>query len=84
MNASTLDSLMAPVTDCLDRESLEALLPLRADPEAQVRLARLAERANEGSLTDEERSEYESCVMFANFLGVLQAKARRKLEASRK
>jgi hypothetical protein len=42
----------------------------------------LAERANEGLLTVDERAEYESCILFANFLGVLQSKARRKLAPS--
>lgn len=46
-------------------------------------MAWLAGRANEGLLTTDERAEYESCILFANFLGVLQSKARRKLEARR-
>lgn len=79
MNATSLDSLMAPVAGCLDTPSLQALVNLRASAEAGQRMQWLASRANEGSLTDEERGEYESCVMFANFLGVLQSKARRKL-----
>ena len=83
MNAMSLDSLMSPVTACLDDPSLRALVELRAEPEAAQRMEWLAERANEGELTDEERGEYESCVMFANFLGVLQSKARRKLRAEK-
>ena len=81
MNAMSLDSLMSPVTDCLDGPSLRALVELRAPPDAAQRMEWLAERANEGELTPSERGEYESCVMFANFLGVLQSKARRKLRA---
>jgi len=83
MNALSLDSLMAPVTDCLDRESLRALVELRASPDAARRIEWLAQRANEGELTTEERSEYQSCVMFGNFLGVLQSKARRRLQTAR-
>lgn len=82
MNATTLDSLMSPVTDCLDTSSLRALVKLRASAEAEQRMGWLAERANEGQLTAAERGEYESCVLFANFLGVLQSKARRKLGAA--
>ena len=36
-------------------------------------------KCNAGELSVAERAEYETCVMFGNFLGVLQAKARRKL-----
>lgn len=70
---------MSPVTECLDGFSLRALVNLRATPESAERMQWLAERANEGELTPDEKSEYESCVMFANFLGILQSKARRKL-----
>lgn len=79
MNATTLDALMSPVAGCLDEPSLKALVQLRASPEAAARVQWLADRANEGELTAEQRAEYESCVLFANFLGVLQSKARRKI-----
>ena len=62
---------------------LRAPVELRAAPEAAQRMEWLAERANEGQLTDEERAEYESGAMFATFLGVLQSKARRKLRAEK-
>ena len=79
MPASALELLMSPVTDCLDETSLRALVELRADPEAAERMSELAEKCNAGELSGTERAEYETCVMFGNFLGVLQAKARRKL-----
>ncbi len=82
MTASSLDALMSPVAGCLDAPSLRALVELRAQPEAAERMAWLAGQANEGLLTPEERSEYQSCLMFGNFLGVLQSKARRKLSAA--
>lgn len=70
---------MSPVADCLDEASLRALVDLRADSAATERMSQLAARANEGELTADEKEEYESCVMFASFLGVLQSKARIKL-----
>ena len=79
MIATTLDAIMSPVTDCLDLNALRSLSELRASPEASERMAWLAERANDGRLTATERAEYESCILFANFLGVLQAKARQRL-----
>lgn len=83
MSATTLDSLMLPVTDCLDTASLRALVQLRATPAAEERVAWFAGRANEGQFTPAERAEYESCILFANFLGVLQSMARRKLAFAR-
>jgi hypothetical protein len=41
----------------------------------------LAQKCNEGRLTAEEREEYETSVRFANYLAILQAKARRLLKA---
>ena len=42
----------------------------------------LAEKCNEGLLSSEEREEYETGVRFANYLAIIQAKARRLLKAS--
>ena len=82
MSIMSLDSLMTPVAECMDEASLRALIELRATPAAAERVAWLAERVNEGEASAEERSEYESCVMCASFLGVLQSKARRKFQAA--
>lgn len=82
MSIMSLDALMSPVAECMDEASLRALIALRATPDAAERVAWLAERVNEGEASVEERAEYESCVMFASFLGVLQSKARRKFQAA--
>lgn len=79
MNATqtpVLDRLLAPVGDCLNRESASALVRLRADPEAQARVSELATKCNEGMLTAEERAEYEAYVWASSIIAVLQAKAR--------
>ena len=39
----------------------------------------MAERANEGLLTDEERAEYEAFINTADFISILKLKARRHL-----
>ena len=82
MNVSSLDALMSSVANCLEGRSLQSIVDLRASPQAEERIAWLAERANEGQLTDDERKEYESCVLFSNFVGVLQSKARKKLRTA--
>jgi hypothetical protein len=61
-------------------EVARALIQLRADPELQARMDELAEKCNEGQLTSEESEEYETSIRFANYLAIIQAKARRLLK----
>jgi hypothetical protein len=81
-HSSTLDRLMDPIVRTFTPEVARALIRLRADPELQARMDELAEKCNEGQLTSEEREEYETSVRFANYLAIIQAKARRLLGAS--
>ncbi len=85
MNAATsqiLDRLLEPVGRCLSEEAARQLTGLRADEESQARVHELAEKCNEGTLTAEERSEYESYVMAAGIVAILQAKARARLKTA--
>ena len=74
-----LDRLLDPVGHCLSRRAARELASLRADDEVQAHVRALAEKCNEGTLTAEERAEYESFVMAANIVAILQAKARARL-----
>ena len=56
---------------------------LRADEAMQNRIDYLAERANEGLLTDDEREEYSGYLHAIDVITVLQAKARSLSAASR-
>lgn len=79
--ASGLDGLLEPLSRCLDRESARRIVNLQIDPRVQERIDALAERANEGTLSDSERSEYEALINAADFISVLQIKARRQLDS---
>jgi hypothetical protein len=79
-STATLDRLVEPVVRTFTPEVAKALIQLRADPQLQDRMDELAEKCNEGRLTAEEREEYETSVRFANYLAILQAKARRLLQ----
>ena len=81
-NTRTLDRLVDPIVRTLTPEVARALVQLRADPELQARMDELAEKCNEGQLTAEEREEYETSGRFANYLAIIQAKARRLLKTS--
>lgn len=77
-----MEAVLAAVEDIFDANALSALVEMRAPDEAAVRMAYLAERANEGLLTEEERHEYNSAISFENFLGLLQSKAHLKLNSA--
>jgi hypothetical protein len=76
---AAFERVLATVGQCLDRQSAEALLRLRADREMQGRIEELADKCTEGRLTSEERDECEALIRVGNFVAVLQAKARRLL-----
>jgi hypothetical protein len=77
-----LDRLLDPVGRCLSPRAARELAGLRADEEAQMRVRELAEKCNEGTLSAEERVEYESYVMAAHVVAILQAKARGRLKTA--
>jgi hypothetical protein len=81
MSAATmLDDLLDPLSRCLDAESARRLLEVRTAPAVQERIDFLAERANDGVLTEEERSEYEALINAADLIAILKLKARRQLK----
>ena len=81
-NSAVLDQVFDPISECLTPEVARRIASLRATPEIQRRLDEFADRSNDGTLSTEERAEYESWVRAVNVLGVLQAKARKVVAAS--
>jgi hypothetical protein len=75
-----LDSLWEPLSLCLDAESARRLVAFRIDEPVQARISTLGERANEGNLSASERSEYEALINAADFIAILELKARRHLD----
>lgn len=76
--ASTVGGLLEPLTRCLDSESVRRLAEFQIAPEVQERLRELAERANDGELTVEERAEYEALTNAADFVSILKLQARQQ------
>ena len=74
-----LDRLLEPLADCLSPDVAAKVADLRADDEMQARIDYLAERANEGLLTPDEREEYAGYLHAIDVITVLQAKARSQL-----
>jgi hypothetical protein len=75
----TLDRLLDPLRECFTPEVATQIAGLRADAATQARLDDYAERNAEGTLTADEREEYEALVRAGNLIAVLQAKARASL-----
>ena len=81
-NSSVVDELLDPVGKCLTREVAERMVNLRSTPQVQEKLDEFAEKSLEGTLTAEERSEYEACLRAINFISLLQIKARALIASS--
>jgi hypothetical protein len=82
MTTSVLDRLLDPVTECLTPDVAERIAALGLDTQTQIRLDELAEKANRGHLTEDERVEYEEYIEGLDLVGILKAKARKALQRS--
>jgi hypothetical protein len=74
--ASGLDAILEPLSRCLDPESARRIVDFQVDWPVQERIDALAELANEGTLSDSERSEYEALINASDFISILKLKAR--------
>jgi len=74
-----LEQLLEPMTAALTPEYARKLVDLRAGDELQDRIDELADKCTEGTLTEAERSEYDTYVHGINMIAILQAKARNLL-----
>ncbi|NQU21509.1 MAG: hypothetical protein HQ567_09515 [Candidatus Nealsonbacteria bacterium] len=66
-----LDRMLEPVTQCFTPEVAQRLLDLQPDAAVQTRIGELAGKANEGSLSAEEKVEYEDYVEAVDLIGIL-------------
>jgi hypothetical protein len=55
-----LSQLLEPVGQMMPVDFAQKLAAMRASPAVQARIDELADRCNEGELTDKERAEYEA------------------------
>jgi hypothetical protein len=79
-DADVLDRVLDPFTHCLTPEVARRIANLRADSATQTRVDELADKANEGQLTDEERAEYDPYRSAFHLVTILQSKARTLLK----
>lgn len=74
-----LGRVISPLGRCLTPQSAKEILSLRADELSGRRLESLAGKCDAGTLTPEERAEYQLFVEVGDLVALLQAKARRYL-----
>lgn len=76
LDTPVLERMLEPITRSLNVDAAKKLVRLKADAKVQARVAKLARKCNEGELTAEEAAEYDRYIAFADFIAILQAKAR--------
>jgi hypothetical protein len=79
---ASLDGLFEPLSLCFDAESSRRIADFHIDSAVQAKIDILAQKANDGELTESERDEYEAFINAADFISILKSKARRHLTAS--
>lgn len=79
---AVFEKMLDPVARCFTREVAQQIAALQADAPTQARIDELAEKCNEGALTEAEQYEYEAYVDAIDLIGILQAKARAILAAA--
>ena len=77
---SLLDRVLDPLATCFTPEVARRLVEFRADAETQALVDALADKANEGTLSNREKAEYRQLVEAIDLITVLQAKARTFLD----
>ena len=82
-NSAVLDRAFEPLAECFTTEVAGRIAALRATPEVQNRIDELADKSSAGTLSIEERAEYEAWVRNINVIEVLQAKARKIVAAQK-
>ncbi len=80
MAATTLGSFLDHITRGFTPELAEhfAKLP-KPDPRFQERLDELAEKANQGTLSNEEAVEYEKVTEYMDFVALMRLKAQSRV-----
>ena len=79
---NVIDRLLLPLEECLTLDTAQRIVALRADADLQMQLDALADKSNAGTLTDEERSQYEQYLQFSQFVTLLQIHAREMIDAA--
>ena len=75
-----LSTYLEPLAEELTPQQAQKILATKPTDKLIARVQELADKANAGTLTEQERAEYEYYVDVDDVIGVLKAKARSLLE----
>lgn len=70
-DAAAFDRATAPLLRILSRDQAMQIVGFHGDEALQERIEELAEKANEGELTERERAEYEGYIHANYFIATL-------------
>jgi hypothetical protein len=79
LEASLLADMLAPAGEPISAEAAKVILSLQFSAAQRERMRLLAERAQEGVLTGDERYEAECFQRLGSLLGTMQSRARQQL-----
>jgi len=77
-----LNDLLDPLSRCLDADSARRVAEFRVGPAVKERIQVLADKANEGLLSEDERADYEAIINTAEIISILKLKAQRQLKSN--
>ena len=77
-----LEQMINPIGRALTPQAAAELLEVRADEQLQQRIDELADKCSEGTLTADERGDYEQIIAWFNLLTILQARSRSILQGN--
>ncbi len=73
---SKLERLFDPAATFITKEGAQMVADIRADPEEVEKMDLLADKASQGTITPQEKRQYDAWVREGMLLSILQAKAR--------
>lgn len=78
-----VERFLRSLIDYMTPESARQMLKMKPDPKVVARVERLGDKCSDGTLTENEKDEYEQYVRYGTLLDIIHAKARLVLKNSR-
>ena len=78
--APSLDRVISPAFDGVDTRTARAILKMKFSPEDLDRLHTLSEKADQDSLSDDERQQLDLYLQFGHMLTLMHSRARMALK----